>query len=165
MTAPEEKARQAAAEKWLAQFSHLLSKPEGAMSQQEVDYLALMMGGCEPEASRQLRLVRFLVDALRHISPERERPDERLLEALEGLMNSELFQNADPDHTEDFKEVKAKAEAAIRKAKEIKAEPGPVNEIGARRPINRPCSACGDGDTAMEYHLHYPPFAAEIEDN
>lgn len=34
---------------------------------------------------------------------------------------------------------------------------------GEKRPINRPCSACGDGDTAMEYHLHEPPFADEPE--
>ena len=24
-------------------------------------------------------------------------------------------------------------------------------------PINGPCSACGDGDTAMKYHDHDPP--------
>lgn len=24
-------------------------------------------------------------------------------------------------------------------------------------PINEPCSACGDGDTAMKYHDHDPP--------
>lgn len=28
----------------------------------------------------------------------------------------------------------------------------------ARLPIDRPCSACGDGDTEMKYHLHSPPF-------
>jgi hypothetical protein len=27
-------------------------------------------------------------------------------------------------------------------------------------PIDRPCSACGDGDTEMEYHDHHPPFRA-----
>jgi len=29
---------------------------------------------------------------------------------------------------------------------------------GGKYPIDRPCSACGDGDTKMEYHDHEPPF-------
>ena len=28
----------------------------------------------------------------------------------------------------------------------------------AKLPIDRPCSACGDGDTEMKYHDHEPPF-------
>ena len=32
---------------------------------------------------------------------------------------------------------------------------------GEKRPIARPCSACGDGDTEMKYHDHFPPFADE----
>lgn len=33
---------------------------------------------------------------------------------------------------------------------------------GEKRPIARPCSACGDGDTEMKYHDHFPPFADEL---
>jgi len=29
---------------------------------------------------------------------------------------------------------------------------------GQKLPIDRPCSACGDGDTEMKYHDHAPPF-------
>ena len=30
-----------------------------------------------------------------------------------------------------------------------------------KRPIDRPCSACSDGDVGMRYHDHAPPFRAE----
>ena len=43
------------------------------------------------------------------------------------------------------------------------AKAAAANDKAVRRrqsykgPINGPCSACGDGDTAMEYHDHEPP--------
>lgn len=35
------------------------------------------------------------------------------------------------------------------------------NSEDRRLPIDRPCSACGDGDIGMEHHLHCPPFRVE----
>jgi hypothetical protein len=35
----------------------------------------------------------------------------------------------------------------------------------AKLPIDRPCSACGDGDTEMKYHDHEPPFRSPQNDS
>lgn len=38
---------------------------------------------------------------------------------------------------------------------------GPQPIPAAKLPIDRPCSACSDGDTQMKYHDHEPPFRAQ----
>lgn len=44
-------------------------------------------------------------------------------------------------------------------APNVVASPAPAPQRG-KFPIDRPCSACGDGDTAMEHHDHDAPFRA-----
>ena len=57
-------------------------------------------------------------------------------------------------------EVSASLQAYRENVLADRSGPQPIPEH-AKLPIDRPCSACSDGDTEMKYHDHTPPFRAQ----